>query len=169
MAREEREKRYASQYLKETYPPGTFTTNVPLGEIPQEIVTMHGVQLGGAIYRPSRRRIDAVCWHGDTYKLVEFKVRDPFEGLSRLPTYLSLARRTLDLPHYVDQPFEMVLVVPFSLDWIKNAAQDAGITLVEKYYDWIADYIREYQLYFTEEYRTKRAEVFRARKALGLE
>lgn len=130
---------------------------------------MHGVALGGAIFRPSRRRIDAVCWQGDTYKLIEAKIRDPFEGLSRLPTYLNLARRSLDLPHYEGQPFEMVLVVPFSLQWIKAAAADAGITLVERYYDWIADYVRQYQLYFTEQYRTKRAEVFRARRQLGLE
>lgn len=169
MAREEREKRYIAEYLAETYPPGTYQSNVPLGDIPEEIVSMHGVKMGGAIFRPSRRRIDAVCWDGDTYKLIESKIRDPFEGLSRLPTYLILARRSLDLPHYTEQPFEMVLVTPFALDWIKDAARDAGITLVVYWRDWIADYIREYQLYFTEAYRTKRAEVFRARRQLGLE
>lgn len=169
MAREERERRYIAEYLLETYPKGGYVANVPLGEIPEEIVTMHGVKLGGAIYRPSRRRIDAVSWLGDTYKLIEAKIRDPFEGLSRLPTYLNLAKRTLDLPHYEGQPFQMVLVVPFCLQWIKNAATDAGIEVVEYWRDWIADYVRQYQLYFTEEYRTKRQEVFRARKQLGLE
>ena len=169
MAREERERRYIAEYLMETFPPGTWQTNIPLGQIPEEVVTMYGVKMGGAIFRPSRRRVDAVCWDGDTYKLIEAKIRDPFEGLSRLPTYLSLAKRSLDLPHYTGQPFEMMLVVPFSLEWIKNAARDAGITLVEKWYDWIADYVRQYQLYFTEEYRARRAEVFRARRQLGLE
>jgi len=169
LAREEREKRYASEYMMEAFPAGTYQLNVPLGEIPEEIIAMHGVQRGGAIFRPSRRRIDAVCWDGDTYKLIEFKIRDPFEGLSRLPTYLRLAKRSLDLPHYNDQPFEMILVVPFMLAWIKHDAEEAGITVVEYWREWIADYVREYQLYHSEEYRTKRAEVHRARRQLGLE
>lgn len=166
---EPREKRYIAEFVAETLKPGTYALNVPLGEIPHELVDMHGPGQAAAIYRPSRRRVDAVAWLPDKYLLIESKIRDPFEGLSRLPTYLRLARRTEDLPGYTGQPFEMRLIVPFALEWIKHDAEDAGIVLVEFWRDWIADYVRQYQLYFTRDYVASRAEKKRLRELLGVE
>lgn len=164
-----REKRYIAEYMLKSYPVGTYELNVPLGPIPQELVLLHGAALATAIYRPSRRRIDAVAWTKESYHLIEAKLRDPFEGLSRVTAYLTMARRTNDLPGYTGQPFKMVLVVPFTLDWIRDAAKDAGIELVEFWQEWIADYVRDRQLYFTKDYREKRQVVQETRRALGLE
>uniref|UniRef100_A0A6M3XQ55 Endonuclease n=1 Tax=viral metagenome TaxID=1070528 RepID=A0A6M3XQ55_9ZZZZ len=166
---EPREKRYAAEYMAENFAAGTYATNIPLGEIPRELVDMHGPGQAAAIYRPSRRRIDAVAWSPGKYLLIEFKIRDPFEGLSRLPTYLRLARRTDDLPGYNGQPFEMWLIVPFALEWIRHDAGDAGIVLKEYWREWIAAYIEQYQGYFTKEYQARRAEKKRIRQALGVE
>jgi len=167
--REERERRYIREYCEATYPVGTYEINVEIGEIPGEIIEIHGLRGAKALYRPFRRRVDAVHWSATHYDLIEAKIRDPLEGLGRLHTYYTLAQRTPDLPGYNGQPFMKHLVVPFALDWIKKAAEDDATHLVEFWVDWIADYIKERQLYFTKDYRLKREEVMRLRKALGVE
>jgi hypothetical protein len=163
------ERRFIREYMDHIYPPGTYELNVEIGEIPQEILEIHGLRGARLLYRPFRRRIDAVAWTPSSYHLIEAKIRDPLEGLGRLHTYLTLAGRTPDLPGYEHQPFKKILVVPFALEWIKQAASDDNVALVEYWQDWIADYIRDRQLYFTKEYRTTREEKLRLRQLLGVE
>ena len=163
------ERRYIREYCEATFPLGTYELNVEIGEIPGEIIEIHGLRGAKALYRPFRRRVDAVHWNPENYFLIEAKIRDPLEGLGRLHTYYTLAARTPDLPGYNGQPFIKILVVPFALDWIKDAAADDNVKLVEFWVDWIADYIKGRQLYFTKEYRERREEVMRLRKQLGVE
>lgn len=169
MARAEREKRFISEYCKATFAPGQYVLNVELGKIPTELVEMEGIAKARVAYRPWRRRIDAVAWDDTTYKLIEAKIRDPFEGLGRLHSYYTMALDTTDLPGYEGQTFEKVLVVPFALEWIKAAAIRDNTTLVEFWADWIADYIKERQEYFTAEYRATRNEKMRLRELMGLD
>ncbi len=165
----ERERRFIAEFMAETFRPDQYAMNVPLGPVPDELVEIHGIQGAAAVFRPSRRRIDGVAWTEHAYILIEAKIRDPLEGLGRLQTYRDLALKTKDLPEWHGQDFEMWLVVPYSLDWIITAAHDANIKLKIFWRDWIADYVKERQNYFTQEYRQARDEKQRLRKAFGLE
>jgi len=165
----EREKRYIREYCEATFRPGTYELNVPIGPIPEQSIEIYGLRRAKTRYRPWRRRIDAVAWQTGVYILIEAKIRDPLEGLGRLHTYLTLAKQTPDLPGYEGQVFEKRLIVPFALDWIKEAARADEVRLEEFWVDWIADYVRDRQLYFTRDYRVKREEIMRLRRLLGVE
>lgn len=169
MPRKERERRYVAEYMLATWPEGDWELNVPVGNVPVELVQVHGLSQAAALWRPSRRRVDAVVWRPERYLIIETKIRDPFEGIGRLQTYLVEARETPDLPGYTGQEIGARLVVPFVIDRDSRAAATAGIELVEWSQPWIEEYIQERQNYFTAEYRARRNEVQRMRELLGLE
>ena len=78
------------------------------------------------VYRPSRRRVDAVAWTPSTYFIIESKVRDPAEGMGWLITYLSEANKTPDLPNYTGQEIKGRLVVPFTIQRDREMAAEFG-------------------------------------------
>mgnify|MGYP001577009583 CR=1 FL=1 len=169
MPREERERRYISDYMLSQFPAGGWMLNVPLGEIPQEIVARHGLQAGAALFRPSRPRIDAVRWTTSAYLLLEAKIREPKHAIGDLLVYRALAQKTPDLPNYEGQPFVMRLVVPWALDWVQEEAKVHGMELALFLPAWVEDYVRLRQGYFTREVRLARDEKVRLREIFGLE
>lgn len=169
MARKERERRYISEYMRDTYPRGDYLVNVELGPIPQEYVSRYGLAKAAALFRPTRPRVDAVHWSPDEYVLIEAKLRDIKTGIGDLMYYLQQAKIAPDLPHYDGQPIVTRLVVPFDLAWLRPAADAAGVEVVVYYQDWISDYVRERQHYHTSEYRSQREEKMRLRETLGVD
>ncbi|NVM22288.1 MAG: hypothetical protein HWN68_10975 [Desulfobacterales bacterium] len=169
MPRQERERRYIAQYMKDTAAEGPFQLNVELGAIPEEYVTRYGQARAAALFRPTRPRVDAVRWLPDSYILIEAKLRDIKAGIGDLLYYRSLIPETLDLPYYAGQPIITRLVVPFEYEWIKRSATASGIELVVQWYDWVSDYVKERQHYFTAEYRDARKELMKLRETLGVE
>jgi len=169
MPRKERERRYISEYMFATWPEGDWQLNVELGAIPQEYVTRYGITKAAALYRPTRPRVDAVKWTPDTYYLIEAKVRDIKNGIGDLMYYRGMADQAPDLPYYEGQPIKLRLIVPWMIDWIQSAATAANIDVVVFEQDWIAEYVRERQHYFTAEYRAARAEKMRLREILDVD
>lgn len=169
MARQPRERRYIAQYMMETWPEGDWQLNVELGPIPSDYVTRYGLAKAAALFRPTRPRVDAVKWDDDVYYLIETKLRDIKAGIGDLTYYSSVIPLTPDLPYYNGQKIVSRLVVPWMLDWLMPVADAAGIEVVVAMYDWIQDYVRERQHYFTAEYREARAETMRLREILGVE
>lgn len=169
MARKERERRYISEYMLYAFPDGNWQLNVELGAIPQEYVDRYGLGKAAAYFRPSRPRVDAVRWTPTAYFLIEAKIRDIKAGVGDLAFYKGMAAQTVDLPFYDGQPIICRLVVPWTIEWIEQAAKAAGVQVVVYWSDWIADYVRERQHYFTAEYREQRAEIARLREILGVE
>jgi len=169
MPREERERRYIQDFLLQNYPRGGWVTNVPLGPIPQEILARYGVSAGAKLFRPSRPRVDAVLLAANRYFLVEAKIREPKAAIGDLLVYKSLAEKTPDLPIYNGEPISMMLVVPWALDWVKIAARQHDMHLVEFRPAWVEDYVRMRQDYFTRDWRMKREEIMRLRRSLGVE
>ena len=169
MARKERERRFISEYMLTTWPKGGYQVNVELGPIPQEYVDRYGLGKAAALFRPTRPRVDAVKWTDKAYYLIEAKIRDIKAGIGDLSYYKGMAKRTLDLPFYDGQPIICRLVVPYMIDWIKVAADEAEVEVVVFWADWIAEYVKERQHYFTAEYRAARAELMRLRKILGVD
>lgn len=169
MARKERERRYISEYMLKTWPKGGWQLNVELGPIPQEYVDRYGLGKAAAIFRPTRPRVDAVKWTDKAYYLIEAKIRDIKAGIGDLSYYRGMAKRTPDLPFYDGQPIVLRLVVPWMIDWIRVAADEAQVEVVVFWADWIAEYVKERQHYFTAEYRAERAERMRLREILGVD
>ena len=169
MVRKERERRYISEYMLNTWPRGGYQLNVELGPIPQEYVDRYGLGKAAAMFRPTRPRVDAVKWTSDKYYLIEAKIRDIKTGIGDLSFYRGMAAQTPDLPIYDGQTIVCRLVVPWMIDWIKAAADAAQVEVVVFSADWIADYVKERQHYFTSEYREERAEKMRLRKILDVE
>ena len=169
MPRQERERRFIAEYVLEAFPSGDWMLNVPLGEVPAELVRIRGTAAAAAIFRPQRRRVDAVSWSPHAYYIVEAKIRDPFEGIGRLVTYAKEALRTNDLPGYEGQPIIPRLVVPFVIERDRISATELDIEIVEFSPVWIGEYVRERQLYFTAEHRLARQERNDARRLFGLE
>ena len=169
MPRQERERRYIAEYMMATWPEGKWILNVELGPIPKEYVDRYGLGKAAAMFRPTRPRVDAVKWLPGAYYLVEAKIRDIKAGIGDLSYYKGMTVNTPDLPCYEGQPIILRLVVPWIIDWIRAAADAAGVEVVVFWSDWIADYVKERQHYFTAEYRAERAEKMRLREILGVD
>jgi len=169
MPRKERERRYISEYMVHEWPQGGWQLNVELGPIPQEYVDRYGLGKATALFRPTRPRVDAVRWEKERYYVIEAKIRDIKAGIGDLTYYRGMIPTTLDLPFYDGQEIIYRLVVPWMIDWIRAAADAAQVDVVVFSADWIADYVKERQHYFTAEYRAKRAEKLRLRKILGVD
>ena len=169
MARKERERRYISEYMLATWPTGGWQLNVELGPIPAEYVKRYGLNKAAAMYRPTRPRVDAVKWSDDEYILIEAKLRDIKNGIGDLAFYKGMALQAPDLPFYNGQPIKLRLVVPGMIDWSRQAAEAAGVEVIVYMTDWIEDYVKEKQHYFTAEYRAERAEKMRLREVLGVD
>ena len=169
MPRKERERRYIAEYMYHEWPAGNWQLNVELGPIPQEFIDRLGLGKAAAIFRPTRPRVDAVKWTPNAYYVVEAKLRAIKNGIGDLLYYKGMVPSTPDLPFYDGQPVIYRLVVPWMIDWIQWAADAAGIEVVVFWADWIADYIKERQHYFTSEYRAARAEKMRLREILDVD
>jgi len=169
MPRQERERRYISEYMLKTWPKGGWQLNVELGPIPQEYIDRYGMGKAAALFRPTRPRVDAVRWQGDKYYLIEAKIRAIKDGIGDLSYYRGMAERAPDLPFYDGQPIVCRLVVPWMIEWIRVAADAAQVEVVVFWAEWIADYVKERQHYFTAEYREARKEKMELRKILGVD
>jgi len=169
LARKERERRYISEYMLTTWPRGEWQLNVELGPIPQEYVDRYGLGRAAALFRPTRPRVDAVKWQDDKYYLLEAKIRNIKDGIGDLYYYRGMAARTPDLPFYDGQPIVCRLVVPWMIDWIRVAAEEAQVEVVVFWAEWIAEYVEERKDYFTAEYRAARAEKMKLREILGVD
>jgi len=169
MARKERERRYISEYMLHEWPRGGWQLNVELGAIPQEYVDRYGLGKAAAMFRPTRPRVDAVKWTRERYYLIEAKIRDIKAGIGDLSYYRGMIPNTPDLPFYDGQEIVCRLVVPWMIDWIRTAAEAAQVDVVVFSADWIDDYVKERQHYFTAEYRAERAEKMRLREILGVD
>ena len=169
MARKERERRYISEYMVHQWPKGGWQLNVELGPIPQEYVDRYGLGKAAALFRPTRPRVDAVKWTRERYYLIEAKIRDIKAGIGDLSYYRGMVPNTPDLPFYHGQEVVLRLVVPWMIDWIMAAAEAARVEVMVFMQDWIDEYVRERQHYFTSEYRAERAEKMHLREILGVE
>jgi len=169
MPRKERERRYIAEYMMKEWPEGGWQLNVELGPIPKEYVDRYGLGKAAAMFRPTRPRVDAVKWTPEKYYLVEAKIRDIKAGIGDLSYYRNMVPNTPDLPFYDGQPVVFRLVVPWMIEWIRAAADSAKVEVVVFWAEWIDDYVKERQHYFTAEYRAARAEKMKLREILGVD
>ena len=169
MPRQERERRYIAEYMMETYPQGNYQLNVPLGPVPEELVSRYGYAKAAAMFQPTRLRVDAVHWSPERYLLIESKLRSIKDGIGDLLIYQRIAPRTPDLPNYEGQPVKLALVVPYMVEWIRDITAATNVEYIVYVKEWIEEYARERLNYHTAEYRQKRRELMELRQVLGVD
>jgi len=112
--------------------------------------------------------VDAVAVEHGRLVFIEAKVFKLVDGLAKLPLYASLLPTTPELHDKKDLQVVMRLVAPWTSPNVETMARSQGIEVVVFSPAWIADYVEQYQHYWTAEYREARAERQRLREELGV-
>jgi len=171
MARKSRqvETRMVSEYLLANYSKFPYTMNVPLGVLPQDLLEMKGVLAASRIYRPFRPVVDAVVILPRYLLLVEAKVWNVINGLSKLPLYKSLIPLTIELKQYMPREVLMQLVVGWSNTNLEVMARDAGVEVKIFCPDWLKEVVDGMHKYWTQDYRADREKKIQMREYFGVE
>jgi len=101
--------------------------------------------------------------------LIEAKVFKYMDGLSKLPIYKALIKRTPELKEHRHKPVRMVLLVPRILPWIKAAADEVGVEVRDWVPDWVMKIWEERDKYWTPEATLRRERRKRILRLLGFE
>ena len=160
---------FVSEFVVDRFAGRRVAFNVPLGAIPQSFVDAYGSVKAAAVAHPWRPRVDAVIWDGDSMVLLEGEIDSPRGGLSDLLFYRGLWRQTAEYAEYHALPLRLLLVVPWSPDWLSAYAEAESIELATYTPAWVADITRRVSDYQTAPYRQRRADRKRALQQLGLE
>jgi len=165
--RREIEPRWVSWYIKEHYPDAEARLRCPLGPIPPELTELYGPAKAAKVYRPSRPEVDALVVLPDALILIEAKVFKYMDGLSKLPVYAALARKSPELAVFMDRPIQMHLLLPIEVPWVASVAEDLGVTVVTEAPPWLMEIWRERDKYWGPEARLRREERKALLKRLG--
>lgn len=160
--RREIEPRWVSGYIKENYPDGEVRLRCPLGPIPDELKELYGPAKAARVYRPSRPEVDALVILDNALLLIEAKVFKYMDGLSKLPVYAALVKKTAELDVFSGRPVKMHLLLPKAVPWVVAAAPALGVEVKTDAPEWVLEIWRERDKYWTPDARMKREE----RKAL---
>lgn len=171
MARKTRqvETRMVAEYLAKEYGQFPFITNVPLGKIPESLQATEGYQRALGLMRPFRPEADAIVVLPRYLVLVEAKVWNVVNGLSKLPLYKSLVPFTPELKQYLPRELLMELVVGQLNDNLELMARDAGVRLKLYNPDWLQEVVAGMNKYWTAEYRAAREQKLALREYFGIE
>ena len=154
--RENWEQRYVSDYVLEKYPHNIHKFRCPLGTVPEMWINEMGLAKALKTYRPYRPECDAAVITADSIVLIEGKLFKVMDGLSKLPIYRSLIKRTPEFDAYKTLPVEAVLVTPKEPGWSKEVAEENNIIVDLFTPDWIMEYYEQQERYWTAEERLKR-------------
>jgi len=163
------ETRLVAEYLQRKVWPSWYRQRVPLGEALPGAVEEHGLAKALRISRPWRPEVDAVAVEDGRLVVIEAKLLKIVDGLAKLPLYASLVPLTPELREHHQLPIVKRLVAPWTSRTMEAMASSAGVEVVVYAPEWIADYMRDVQNYWTAEYRQAREERRRVREALGVE
>ncbi len=154
--RQEWEARYVSQYLVDKFPDRLTMHRVPLGEIPQVLQDALGPPTAKKWFRPSRPVADAIAITPDALILIEGKIFDPNRGIGQLYFYERLIGFTPELQRYKDLPVRLRLVTARLPPWASHAEAFPEIEIEEYQPEWIEEYYKHLQSYWTGENRQMR-------------
>jgi len=165
--REEHEARYVSEYILEKFPERTYKLRAPLGGPPPEWVQEMGEEKALRTYRPYRPEVDAIVIEEDRLILIEGKILKVMDGISKLPVYRFLVPVTPELAEYHELEIEARLVTPHPPFWAEQYAKHADIIVDIWEPEWIQEYHKRMDRYWTKEARAERAKRKEVLKGLG--
>jgi len=135
---------YLIEWLGSTFPPGTWRTNVRLGDLliakEKPISPAERAQLGGMF----GASVDAVVVHKGEVILVEAMVRhEPGSGEDLLK-YKMLLPYTTGYEWTKDKPIRLIILTPLELGWYEKFYNSLGIEVVHYKPLWIEEYLHTY-------------------------
>lgn len=161
------EPRWVSWYIKEHYPDGEVRLRCPLGDVPDELKQLHGPAKALKVYRAWRPEVDALVILPDALLIIEAKIFKYMDGLSKLPIYKSLIRKTPELEVFKDKPIIMHLLIPKAIPWIIAAAPDLDVEVKVDAPDWVLKIWGERDKYWQPAARMERENRKALLKKLG--
>jgi hypothetical protein len=163
------ETRMVSDYVFQVYGKYPHMLGVPLGKIETSLMTTYGVAKAIAMSRPYRPEVDAVVILPGAMILIEAKVWNVINGLSKLPLYKSLVPFTPELERYKSLPILMEVVVGWTNDNLEIQAKEIGVAVKVFTPDYVSEAVNGLHKYWTAEYRQKRAQKLALREYFGVE
>ncbi|MBA7691474.1 hypothetical protein ES703_100019 [subsurface metagenome] len=158
-----------SEYLKENYDGFTYTLNVPLGSVSEDLMREEGYKRALGLSRPFRPIADAVVVLPHYLLLVEAKVWNVVNGLAKLPLYKSLVPVTPELAQYRPRGVIMQLVVGWTNSNLQIMARSADVELKIYRPLWLEEVIESMHRYWTREYRDQREKRLQMREFFGVD
>jgi len=150
--RKERETRLVSEYVHSKYKDAEAVRfRCPLGPIPEELTREVGYGKAIGLMRPFRPEVDALVVTKDEIVLIEGKIFKWMDGISKLPVYASLVPETPELKQFLGRRLKMVLVTPKDMPQIKSAAAALGVEVDIFRPQWVEDYLKELEMYWSPE------------------
>lgn len=158
-----------SEYLLRDYPNFATRTAVPLGAIDDKLAATQGMARAIGMSRPYRPEADALVFLPRHLVLIEAKVWNVINGLSKLPLYKSLLPVTPELAQYRNYEIIMELVVGQTNSNLETMAASLGVRV--KLYNpaWLQDVVAGINHYWTKEYQEERQRIIETRRTFGLE
>jgi hypothetical protein len=135
---------YLIEWLGINFPPGSWRTNVPLGD--QLIApTIPLTELERKyITKPLTANADAVIITENKVIIVEAMVRHEPGAGEDLLKYKYLFPYTTEFARYKNWPIELVILTPLELGWYEKFYQMLGIKVVNYSPAWIWEYLYTY-------------------------
>lgn len=162
------ETKMIADYLLTNYAEFPYILNVPLGTLNQELEREVGYTKAQKMLRPYRPAVDGIVVLPRYILLVEAKVWNVINGLSKLPFYKSLVPITPELQQYMPRDVIMQLVVGWSNPNLERMAHDADIQLKIFCPDYVKQAVDDMHKYWTSEYRRVREERLKMREYFGI-
>lgn len=163
------ETRMISEYMLENYSKFPYTLAVPLGSLPRDLLESKGMARTMGIMRPYRPEVDAVVVMPRYLVLIEAKVWNLINGLSKLPLYKSLVPTTPELLQYMPREVLMQLVVGWTNPNLERMARDSDVSIVVFCPPWLQEIVDRQHNYWTSQYRAERDQKLAMREYFGLE
>ena len=132
---------YLTEWLGITYPPGTWRTNVQLGDVKTYNIRVASEAEERFIKKPFRPIADAVVLLPNEVHIVECKVREDRGKLEQLLVYEYLFPRTPEFAAYKDYPIRKILLTPKPMGSFEKFLQKYGIEVVYYRPAWILEYL----------------------------
>lgn len=132
---------YITEWLGITYPPGTWMTNVPLGDVKVSNIMKMTPSEEKFVKKPLRPIADAVVILPDEVHLIEAKIRDERGKIEQLLIYEYLFPKTPEFSKHKDKPIRKILLTPKDQGGFKDFLERFGIEVI--YYNplWIQEYL----------------------------
>jgi len=132
---------YLTEWLGITYPPGTWRTNVSLGEVTTPETVKLTPEERRYITKPLRPVCDAVVLLPDEVHLVEAKIREERGKVEQLLVYEYQFPRTPEFKAHWKKKIRKILLTPKDQGEFENFLQKYGIDVVYYRPAWIEEYL----------------------------
>lgn len=135
---------YLIEWLGITYPPGTWRTNVALGQLRPELAEKALTHEELKYLRPFLASADAVVILPDEVHIIECMIRHEPGAIEDLLKYKKLFKETPEFARHWDKPIKLILLTPLDAPFYEEMARSFGIEVKKYRPAWILEYIHSY-------------------------